>query len=377
MRRRPIRKIPAGAAVPVTPDGEPIEALARPRPAQGRDGRPVDPEWAEWEDERLLDLRMCDLSLSVEGSFLEERIAALFQELEERRITFRPHYWLSDEWFTPDDVAGFGIAFYLAHPRLAQLELDQMLEVEGGTVDWCMRILRHETGHALDNAFALRRRRRRQRVFRKSSKPYPDYYTPRPFSRSYVQHLDMWYAQSHPDEDFAETFAVWLDPESDWRNEYAGWPALRKLEYMDELMRQIASRESPVRQTRRVDPLSRVRRTLRTHYRRKRNLRQISIPHLYDRHLRQLFSDASEFSHNPTAARFLTRIRKEVRRRVRLWTGVYQYTIDQVFEDMLTRCRDLGLRLATPEDQAKTDFTVLLTVQTMTYLHSGRHRIAL
>ena len=26
-------------------------------------------------------------------------------------------------------------------------------------------------------------------------------------------HLDPWYAQSHPDEDFAETFAVWLTPE--------------------------------------------------------------------------------------------------------------------------------------------------------------------
>ena len=120
-------------------------------------------------------------------------------------------------------MPGVAIPFYLAHPRLEQLERAQMLEVEGGTPDWCMKILRHEAGHAIDNAYKLRQRRRRQQVFGPSYMQYPKYYTPKPYSKSFVLHLDSWYAQSHPDEDFAETFAVWLNPDSDWRD------ALRRL----------------------------------------------------------------------------------------------------------------------------------------------------
>jgi hypothetical protein len=120
-----------------------------------------------------------------------------------------------------------------------------------------------------------------------------------------------------------------------------------------------------------------MRKKLRVHYREKRDLHQLNHPSIYDRDLRKLFTDAPEAAGRPTAARFLSRIRKEVRRNVRRWTGVYQYTIDQVFEDIIERCRDLGLRLAASEEQSKLDFIILLTVQTMGYLHSGRHRIAL
>src|SRR6185295_10017069 len=95
----------------------------------------------------------------------------------------------------------------------------------------------HEAGHAIDHAFRLERRRKRQEIFGSSSKPYPEFYTPKPYSKSFVLHLDAWYAQSHPDEDFAETFAVWLTPSSEWRQRYAGWKAAKKLEYMDALMR--------------------------------------------------------------------------------------------------------------------------------------------
>src|SRR6185295_3672959 len=118
-------------------------------------------------------------------------------------------------------------------PRLARLELGQMLEVEGGTREWCLKIMRHETGHAIENAYNLRRRPTRQSLFGPTSNPYPEYYSPKPYSKSFVIHLEGWYAQSHPDEDFAETFAVWLTPGSGWAERYAGWPALRKLEYLD------------------------------------------------------------------------------------------------------------------------------------------------
>ena len=335
------------------------------------------PVWRSWPDEKLLDVRMCDLGVSIEGTTLERRLRELDVELELRGIQFRPHYWLSDDWFTPDGVPGIAIPFYLAHPRLMRLEQAQLLEVEGGTPAWCMRILRHEVGHVIDNAYLLQRRRRRQKLFGKSSTPYPEHYTPKPYSKSFVLHLDSWYAQSHPDEDFAESFATWLNPRSMWAKRYADWPAIKKLEYTDELMRQIAGRPPLVATRRVVDPISRLRKTLRQHYKNKRRHYGLDYPDFYDRDLRRLFSDATEFTRNMRASRFLSRIRHNVRRNVANWTSTYQYTIDQVLEDMIVRCDALNLRLTGSEGQAQLDFTVLLTVQTMNYLHSGRHKLAL
>jgi hypothetical protein len=357
---------------------EPAAAPARPAAPEPAPRRRLPPAvWEHWDDERLLELRLCELDLAIEGSALEDRINQLNRELEASGLAFRPHFWLSDEWFSPDGVPGIAVPFYLAHPRLARLEMSQMLEVEGGTPDWCMRILRHEAGHAIENAFLLRRRGRRQRLFGRTSVPYPDSYAPKPYSRSFVIHLEAWYAQSHPDEDFAETFAVWLTPGSDWRARYAGWPALRKLEYMDELMQELRGRLPAAANRQRVEPLSSLRRTLRTHYRKRRVHYGLEEPDVYDDELRRLFSDAPELAGRVTAAAFLSRVRKDVRRLVRRWTGERQYLIDQVLRDMIERCRKLGLRLAHPEEQTKLEFAVLLTVQAMNYLHSGRHRLPL
>jgi hypothetical protein len=333
--------------------------------------------WPEFSDEQLLDVRFDELGLSIDGSWLEPRINELYRELDARGLTFRPHFWLSEEWFTPDGVPGIAIPFFLAHPRLMRLEKAQMLEVEGGSPEWCLKILRHEAGHAFDNAYDLRARRRRVRLFGRPSTPYPDFYLPKPYSKSFVLHLDSWYAQSHPDEDFAETFAVWLTPDSDWRVRYADWPAIRKLEFMDALMRDVAGKPPVVTTRRTVEPLERGHRTLRRHYARKRAHYGIEHANFYDRDLRRLFSNAPEYQRNPRASRFIHRIRRDVRRLVAEWTGTYQYTTDQVIEDIVKRCDELNLRLKYPEARTKLDFTMLLTVQTMNYLHSGRHRLAL
>lgn len=345
--------------------------------ARPKHARRKPPVWRRWSDERLLDLRLCDLGVAIEGTRLARWVDDVHHELEVRGLRFRAHYWLSDEWFTPDGVPGVAIPFYLAHPRLERLERTQMLEVEGGTRADGMRILRHELGHAIDNAYRLQLRRKRQKLFGKWSTPYPEHYVPRPYSRSFVLHLDSWYAQSHPAEDFAETFAVWLTPHSLWQRRYQGWPALKKLEYMDELMRIIARRKPLVTTRRTVDPLHRIKRTLRQYYDRKRKHYGLERPSFYDRDLRKLFSDAPEYRHNLSAARFVHRIRRDVRRYVAAWTSAYQYTIDQVLEDIIERCEQLNLHLATSEERAMLDFTVLLTVQTMNYLHGGGHRVAL
>jgi hypothetical protein len=337
---------------------------------------PLPADWTDLTDEELLNLRLCDLPLRIENE-LAERTEQLRSELDSAGLRAKIHFYLSDEWFTPDGATAIAIPFYLAHPRLAKLEEAQMLEVEGGEYEWCMRILRHEAGHAVDNAFKLRLRRQRRKVFGSYKKPYPESYTPRPYSKSFVLHLDAWYAQSHPDEDFAETFAAWLTPTSEWRQRYTGWPALKKLEYMDALMRSVRGKAPRVDNPDEVDPLRRLRKTLRQHYRLKRRHYGVDYPNFYDRDLRRLFSDAPEFAGNLTAAQFIGRIRRTTRRAVAEWTGIYQYTIDQVIEDMIERSRELKLRLAVPEDQARQEFTVLLTVQTMNHLHSGGHRLFL
>jgi hypothetical protein len=334
------------------------------------------PEWASFNDEQLLAVRMCDLKLSLAGTEIEHRIAKVNDEIAARGLV-HPHYYLSDEWFTPDGFPSVAVPFYLAHPRLAKLELAQMLEIEGGDERTCLKILRHEAGHAIDNAYLLRRRPTRRRLFGTPATPYPEYYTPKPYSKSFVQHLDHWYAQSHPDEDFAETFAVWLNPQSNWSIRYSGWPAHRKLEYMDRLMRDTARRRPRVRSKRQIDPIERLRKTLGEHYRKKREHYGLDHPDFYESDLRNLFSDAPEYATNLSAARFLGRIRKEVRSTVASFTDSYQYTIEQLIQKVIERCRELNLRLIDTEAVTKTDFMVFLTVQTMNYLHSGRHRMAI
>src|SRR3954463_7610596 len=222
--------------------------------------RGVPSNWPELRDNDLLKLRLSALPLKLEGTVVETRIDQLKRELGERGLNFPLHFYLSDEWFTPDGEMSMAVPFYLAHPRLERLEKAQMLAVEGGEHEWCMRILRHEAGHVIDNAYKLRLGKNRRRLFGSPAQPYPEFYDPRPYSKSFVLHLDPWYAQSHPDEDFAETFAVWLTPESNWMTRYAGWPAIKKLEYMDELMRSLVGKQPLLNQVEEVDPLRRLHR---------------------------------------------------------------------------------------------------------------------
>ncbi len=331
--------------------------------------------WASLPDEQLLQLRLNDLGLRIGGTWLESCLERLEDELEQRGIAILPHTWLSDEWFSPDTTPGIAIPFYLAHPRLMRLERRKILEVDGGSVPECLRILRHEMGHVVQHAYRLNRRRHWQRLFGRSSIRYPMYYRPNPASRNHVQHLRLWYAQSHPDEDFAETFAVWLSPRSNWKRRYAGWPALKKLEYVDALMAEIAG-EKPVL-TRRfpVDPLERLTRTLAEYYERKQAMYLVKPPRTYDRDLRRVFSDDLADAGAPAASTFLRHNRARIRHLVARWTGEHQLTLDSLLDDMIVRCRELKLRAAGEEDQLRMDFTVLFTAKTVLSLYgTGRRK---
>jgi hypothetical protein len=220
----------------------------------------------------LLALRFRELHLSRPSEWVEHCHRLLLLELAEQALRVRPHVWLAEEWFSPRGIPGFAIPFYLAHPRLMQLERAQMHTVEGGTHASCMAIMRHEAGHAIQHAHRLHRRARWRQLFGASSAPYPDRYRPRRRSIRFVRHLPGWYAQSHPDEDFAETFAVWLRPGSRWRARYASWPiALAKLAYVDALMHDLRDVRAPV--TSRTKPLSIAQSsfTLGDHYRARRH----------------------------------------------------------------------------------------------------------
>jgi hypothetical protein len=327
-------------------------------------------------DEELLSLRLCDLPVRIEGTPLEERVRRLHFELDESGLRFRPHVWLSEEWFTPDGVPGFAVPFYLAHPRLMKLERKQMLEVEGATERECMGIMRHEAGHAIDNAFLFRARRTWRQHFGPFKRRYPASYRPDPTSRDYVLHLGAWYAQAHPAEDFAETFAVWLATSpARWRRRYADWDALDKLEYVDRLMQSVAGRQPKNKRRDRVDPLSELRVTLAEHYRRKRARYSIARPATFDRDLRRIFSDERRFQRKPTAASFLRRAGRDLVQSVAGGTGVHQYTLSQLLAQMIDRCKILRLRLTGPERQARQQALVMLTVQTMNVVHTGYHRI--
>lgn len=328
-------------------------------------------------DEQLLDLRLCDLRLKIEGTPLERRLQRLYREIEAHGLLFKPHVWLSEEWFTPDDIPGFAIPFYLAHPRLSKLERGQMLEVEGGAEKECMQIMRHEAGHAIDNAFRLHRKRRYRELFGSFTRPYPDWYKPEPNSRQCVVHLPAWYAQSHPAEDFAETFSVWLTPGSRWRRQYQGWPALRKLEYVDALMRDLNGK-APLNDSRqRVLTLREIETTLREHYDNKRRHYDFEWPPDYDRDLLRIFSSEPRHLSSPSAASFLRQSRREICHEVAEGTGVHEYAIDQMLAQMINRCKALELRLGLSPEHARQKVLVLLTAQTMSGIHTGYHRIAL
>jgi hypothetical protein len=336
-----------------------------------------EPAWVRKSDEQLLDLRLCDLKLTLRGSPLQACLVQLHGELAARGIRFRPHAWLAEDWFSPDGVPGFAMPFYLAHPRLQRLERRMTGEAEGGSAAWRMRIVRHEAGHAIDNAFRLRRRARWRALFGRASQRYPREYRARPASRRHVQHLGDWYAQSHPAEDFAETFAVWLQPRSGWRRRYADWPARAKLEYVDGLAGEFALARPPVRSRDRIEPLAENTRTLRQHYRAKIAARRSRA--LADALLRRAARvPAAQQGRREQALAPLLRARKVA---LRAWlereSGANRYTTWQILRLAIERCERLGLVAQASQRVLLPRLRAMLLRATQLYLASGQLRVKL
>jgi len=299
--------------------------------------------WTRLSDEELLSLRFCDLDLSIDRSPLKRQVDRLYTELEGRGINVRPHVWLSEEWFSPDGVPGIAVPFYLAHPRLEKLERHVMREVEGGNSRWFMRILRHEAGHAVDNAYRLRRKKRWREIFGPASLQYPHHYKARPGSRRYVHHLGEWYAQAHPTEDFAETFAVWLKPNSDWRRSYADWPAFNKLNVVEELISSVRGKRAPVRNKIEIEPLAQNTRTLADHYQRRHARNDVFRRGLADELLKRIFDTHTARQGAVRASSLMRANKSPLINAVARELVMERYSIQQILRMLIERSESLKL----------------------------------
>ena len=333
-----------------------------------------EPVWAKFKDDELLAMRIRDLGVRLEGSDIEPQVAAFNQLLEARGMVMRPACYLGDEWFSPTGVPAIAIPFYLAHQRLRDLELAQMMDVEGGDLDEFQMLLRHECGHAIDHAYKLSGRLDLAEVFGSPEAEYnPETYIPQPYSKAFVQHLPNWYAQAHPDEDFAETFAVWLtDPPEVWRERYKSTKALSKLEYVEKLMQEIKAAKPLVTGGRHWSDATKSRKTLARYYAERRKLFAEDFPDFYDKDLHAIFGRGTPG--DETAAKFMRRHRAELIDSLVKWTGQRKYTVNMIVNRLMKRCQTLKLRAPKESSRLLLDLTAYLAGMVTNHLYTGRFK---
>lgn len=319
----------------------------------------------EWNTERaqLLGRAISELGLTVERSRVERLTSRLYAELAAKGVAFRPPVYLSDQWGCPDGTPLIGVPFYLADERLERIEAEHAGSVEGD--EESMRYLRHEAGHAFNYAFRLHERPGFSQLFGDYARPYDEHYLTDPLSREHVRHILGWYAQKHPDEDFAETFAVWLTPDLDWRTEYAGWGALRKLEWVDAVMGEMASKVPPTPALTDDDlPVAAMHWTLAEHYAGDETL-PVGDARQFDGDLRRIFAVAAESPSGELAGGFLRRHEGELTTRIAYWSGVSATMVRSLIGALAARADALALRLAALEATTLIELTAFGTAVVM------------
>ncbi len=331
----------------------------------------VDEREAGWAEEReaLLGRRISELGLAIRGSPLERLVRQLHVELEARGVRFHPPVYLSDEWGCPDGTPLIGVPFYLADPRLARIEAEHAAGVEGDAE--AMRYLRHEAGHAINYAYRLYERADWEATFGAWASPYQDRYRVDPFSRAYVRHILGWYAQKHPDEDFAETFAVWLTPDVDWSATYAGWPALAKLEWVDRVMSALGS-EVPDAPAPGDDdlPVDALHHTLADHYAAIAGRLPLEDLSLFDGDLRTIFASPGDAPAGESASAFLDRHQGEIVARLSHWTGESPALARSLIQGLSERAGAMGLYVAGLEASTLVELTAFATAVLMNHRYT-------
>jgi hypothetical protein len=330
-----------------------------------------------WETVRfeLLNTPVCHLGLQIEGSPLEPYTERLHAELEAKQIEFKPVFYLTDAWGCPDGVPVIGIPFYLADKRLARIEEEQTGEIEQGQA--LMMLLRHEAGHAVNYAYRLYKDPEWVEVFGEFSRPYRDSFRPNPFSKQFVRHIvhhqhGRSYAQKHPDEDFAETFAVWLTPRSGWRRRYRNWPAIRKLEYVNALMKKFRNVE-PVRTTGPLcTPVDEMTMRLAEHYGQRAERYREAAQGYVDDKLHEIFPavrgrfllSAGDLIHNQ---------RDDLLSRLVRWSSLPDEEVITILEKLEDRAYALDLRYRKREASDRLiDLVALATSLALDFAYTGR-----
>jgi hypothetical protein len=322
------------------------------------------------EQQELLSRKISDLSLKIQGTRLEALIGELYQELGKAGISFKPKTYLADEWGCPHGVPVIGIPFYLANPELSKLE-GELTGIEAEDEAEVMMYLRHEAGHAFNYAYRLYRKPEWRQLFGRFSQPYQENYQPVPFSAKFVRHIPGWYAEKHPDEDFAETFAVWLTPGSDWQKQYADTPALAKLIYIDKLVCKYGQKPPVVTDEKLDTPVQELTMTLDRWYETGRDTNHISLNlhRTLNNDLRRLFPTVQ----GQLAVDVLRANRKQLIREVNYWTGINRELLSALTDELLERVQFLELKIE-PEQTATqmVSVSVFITTLVMNYLYRGQ-----
>jgi hypothetical protein len=318
-----------------------------------------------------LPARIKDLKLHLKGTRLEKHIDQLYHELESRGLSLRPECYLSDQWGCPSGVPVIGIPFYLADAKLRSIEahLGEGAESEQDI----MMYLRHEAGHSFNYAYKIYETEEWRKLFGDYSQPYRDEYKPHPFSKKFVVHLSGWYAQKHPDEDFAETFAVWLTPESDWSRRYERWGALKKLQYVDAMAQQLGRVAPLVTMNEKDLEVDQMEETVLEHYRNRELAAKVDVQlgeHL-DPDLLHLFEGPQSA---PVRAETLIRAeRQTLIEAVTRYSGVHRPVVRALLDHLLSRVSELGLSIHLPKTREYLlRLTSLLTTLAMNFLYTDR-----
>lgn len=336
---------------------------------------------AQLGDRELLGLGFRELGLSLTGRglmgrVLRGRLARLGRELGQKGLQFRPHAWLSTEFFSPDGLPGMALPFYLAHPRLMRLERRLTQECEAQRDASCMRILRHETGHAIDNAFGLHRRASWRRVFGRFSEPYRRDFQVHPSDPNFVRYLPNWYAQSHPAEDFAESFAFWLDPSTRRPKESLPGSVARKLQWVEECMGELAaSGASGLVSKEEWEPVQSSPQRLSEHYsRRLRDLACEPEPP-FAAQLAERLKHAGHALERSSAAHYLRVHSAAIRAHLPAHWRSDSYSMEQVLRTMQIHCRRRGLRLDNGDRALSRRILARLVAETLVALEQGNHTL--
>ena len=318
----------------------------------------------------VLGKKVSELGLRLEGSPVEGYVAQLNKELERRGLKrFRPVCYLTDEWGCPDQQPVLGIPFYLADPKLRTLEKAvDTLESERQI----MMYMRHEAGHVFNYAYRLYTTPEWRELFGPFFRSYREDYKPVPFSKNFVRHIEGWYAQKHPDEDFAETFAVWLTPRSGWRRRYQGWPALKKLRYVERMARALADAD-PIVNTGEVDITpDDISVTVEQFYQQAAQERQARIEIALDAHLGQIFLTRKRKETKP-AADIVSRHTPELVDKITYWTGVRRPIVKGLIDSICRTCERMKLwGVIGEESKYLVEVTALATTLAMNFLTRGR-----